>query len=38
MAVGQKFFIKIVMRKLLNFEVKPSWAKLPGLLKAALKS
>jgi len=26
------------MRKLLNFEVKPSWAKLPGLLKAALKS
>jgi len=28
----------VVMRKLLNFEVKPSWSKIPGLLKAALKS
>jgi hypothetical protein len=27
----------VVMRKLLAFEVKPSWAKLPGLLAAALK-
>ena len=27
----------VVMRKLLAFEVKPSWAKLPGLLGAALK-
>jgi hypothetical protein len=28
----------VVMRKLLDFEVKPSWTKLPGLLRAALKS
>jgi acyl-CoA reductase-like NAD-dependent aldehyde dehydrogenase len=28
----------VVMRKLLAFEVKPSWAKLPALLAAALKS
>lgn len=28
----------VVMRKLLAFEVNPSWAKLPGLLVAALKS
>jgi len=28
----------VVMRKLLAFEAKPSWAKLPGLLGAALKS
>ncbi len=28
----------VVMRKLLAFEAKPSWAKLPGLLAAALKS
>jgi acyl-CoA reductase-like NAD-dependent aldehyde dehydrogenase len=27
----------VTMRKLLAFEVKPSWAKLPGLLAAALK-
>jgi hypothetical protein len=27
----------VVMRKLLAFEVKPSWTKLPGLLAAALK-
>jgi len=27
----------VVMRKLLAFEAKPSWAKLPGLLGAALK-
>ena len=27
----------VVMRKLLAFEAKPSWAKLPGLLAAALK-
>jgi acyl-CoA reductase-like NAD-dependent aldehyde dehydrogenase len=27
----------VVMRKFLAFEVKPSWAKLPGLLAAALK-
>jgi hypothetical protein len=27
----------VVMRKLLAFEVKPSWAKIPGLLAAALK-
>ncbi len=26
-----------VMRKLLDFEVKPSWAKLPGLVRAALR-
>jgi acyl-CoA reductase-like NAD-dependent aldehyde dehydrogenase len=28
----------VVMRKLLAFEVTPGWAKIPGLLKAALKS
>jgi hypothetical protein len=28
----------VVMRKLLDFEVRPSWVKLPGLLRAALKS
>jgi hypothetical protein len=28
----------VVMRKLLAFEAQPSWAKLPGLLRAALKS
>ena len=27
----------VVMRKLLAFEARPSWAKLPGLLRAALK-
>lgn len=27
----------VVMRKLLAFEAKPSWSKIPGLLKAALK-
>ena len=27
----------VVMRKLLAFEAKPSWAKLPGLMAAALK-
>jgi hypothetical protein len=27
----------VVMRKLLAFEVKPSWLKLPGLLAAALR-
>ena len=28
----------VIMRKLLAFEAKPSWAKIPGLLAAALKS
>ena len=28
----------VVMRKLLAFEARPSWAKLPGLMMAALKS
>ena len=28
----------VVMRKLLAFEAQPAWAKLPGLLRAALKS
>jgi acyl-CoA reductase-like NAD-dependent aldehyde dehydrogenase len=27
----------VVMRKLLAFQVRPSWAKLPGLMAAALK-
>jgi hypothetical protein len=27
----------VVMRKLLDFEVKPSWRKIPGLLAAALR-
>jgi hypothetical protein len=27
----------VVMRKLLAFQVEPSWAKMPGLLTSALK-